>query len=291
MLTNIRISLNAVHSLDAGGLQNVDWFRLAKKLGIGALILFFGFILVRLICNTLERFMLKKQVRRSVCRLAISVLKALLYFTIIIAFADQIGLQTTSLIALLGSVGLAIGLALQGSLGDLASGILLVVLHPFQSGDFVFLGDNRAELLEVVEIRLFHSIFRNRRGYRVIVPNSNLTKNFVVNLSVEEEVMVEVPFAVSYDACLDKTREAVLSAMDQLSQISSEGRVVAVSKLGTDGIEFIARGKVAIGDYLSTGSALAIEIKKALDAAEIEIPFPQLDLHLRKNELKLIDEE
>lgn len=195
-------------------LLNVDWVGLAWLFFTTLIILVIGLLFIRLVKRFLHKLLRRAGFRRTVNKLLTTAVKFILYFVLAIILVDHLGFATSSLLALLGSCGLALGLALQGSLSDLAAGILLVVLNPFQTGDYVYIGNNREELLEVVEIRLFQTTFRNNRGFRVIMPNSKLTKDSIVNLSVEDKVLAEAEVQVSYDAADEDVRAVINAAMD-----------------------------------------------------------------------------
>ena len=263
-------------------LKTVNWPKVGMRL-LSTFILFaLGLICIRLLTRGLERMLNRAKIRRGAHRLVTSLLKFLLYFILLILCVDRLGFATSSLIAILGSMGIAIGLALQGSLGDLASGILIVVLNPFQTGDYVYLGEKREELLQVVELRLFQTHFRNMRGFRVIVPNSQLTKNAIVNISVEHTVMAEAKFVVGFDSNFETVKKVVDAAMDRVPEISTEDRRLILNELGESGIHFTARGRVAAADYFKASNDLLAELKTSLDAAGIVIPYPQMVIHQAK---------
>ncbi len=258
--------------------QRINWTAIAKEVFAALFILVIGVAVIRLIANLVEKLMSARSVRRSVVHFFISALKFLLYFILLIIVISQLGLETTSLVALVGSLGLAIGLALQGSLGDLASGILLIFLHPIQNGDYVFIGDNRIEMLKVIEIRLFHTVFETVQDFRVVIPNSTLTQSELVNLSAHAPVRVQVDFDIAYAEDIDEARRVVLACMDNVKGALDYRRQVAVTEMADSGVKMFARCGVDPPDYLKVLLGLTEEIKKALDRAEIEIPFPQLDV-------------
>lgn len=258
--------------------QRINWVAIAKEIFTALFILIVGAALIRLVSNLVERLMNARRVRRSVVHFFISALKFFLYFILLILVISQLGLETTSLVALVGSLGLAIGLALQGSLGDLASGIMLIFLHPIQNGDYVFIGDNRIEMLKVIEIRLFHTVFETVQDFRVVIPNSTLTQSELVNLSAHAPVRVQVDFDIAYAEDIDEARRVVLACMDNVEGALDYRRQVAVKKLGDNGVLMFARCGTNPPDYLKVLFGLTEAIKKALDEAGIEIPFPQLDV-------------
>lgn len=265
-------------------LLNVDWAGLFWLFFTTLIILFIGLLFIRLAKKFLNKLLLKAGFRRTVNRLLITAVKFILYFVLAIILVDHLGFATSSLLALLGSCGLALGLALQGSLSDLAAGILLVVLNPFQTGDYVYIGDRREELLQVVEIRLFQTTFRNNRGFRVIMPNSKLTKDSIVNLSVEDKVLAEAEVQVSYDAVDEEVRAVINAAMDKVASISKDNRSIFVTELAANGVSYKARGQVAAEDYFKSCFALRTLLKSELAAAGIEIPYPQIVVHQARTE-------
>lgn len=197
---------------------------------------------------------------------------------VIIAALSQVGIQTASFVAVLAAAGLAIGMALQGSLANFAAGVLILVFRPYKQGDFVEAGGVTGS---VKEISIFSTILATGDNKKIIVPNSQMTGGSITNYSAYETRRVDLLIGVSYDADLQQTRavfEQVLSAHPNV--LRDQDTTVAVKELGANSVDFVLRAWVKSGDYWPTYFDLTEQVKIALDKNGIGIPYPQLDLHL-----------
>lgn len=264
--------------------QPINWTLIGKKALYVLLILVVGLFAIRIIRKLVREFLKRTKIRKSVTHYLLTGLSGLMYFILAIFMASALGLETTSLVAIVGSLGLAIGLALQGSLSDLASGILILALQPLRTGDYVYVKDEEGELLIVHEIRLFQTVFKNILDHTVILPNSKIIKGEIVNLSKEDAVKLEVGFDVSYSSDTDEVREIVLKSMEKAKNILQDRpKMVAVSKLADSGVHMIARAYVKDEHFLPTKLFLLEQIKEDLTEAGIEIPFPQMEVRMLEN--------
>ena len=197
---------------------------------------------------------------------------------VVIAALGQLGVQTTSFIAVLGAAGLAIALALQGSLANFASGVLLIIFKPFKVGDFVEAGGSAGS---VKEIGIFSTIIKSADNKRIIIPNAQVTGGTILNHTAEEIRRVDLVAGVGYGDNLDlvrKTLEEVLEGEPMV--LKTPVWAIAVSELGESSVNFVVRPWVKTSDYWNARFALQEAIKKSFDAKGISIPFPQRDLHL-----------
>ncbi len=202
---------------------------------------------------------------------------ALLAF-VIIAALGQLGIQTTSFIAVIGAAGLAIGLALQGSLSNFAAGFLLIVFRPFKVGDFIE-GAGVAGVVEVIQI--FTTQLRTVDNKTVIVPNSKLTEDNIVNWTVKGTRRVDMVFGIGYEDDIDKARSIMTEIVNADERIlKNPAPQIAVSELADSSVNFIVRPWVKASDYWGVYFDLTEKIKKAFDANGVSIPFPQRDVHL-----------
>lgn len=195
-----------------------------------------------------------------------------------IAALSQVGIQTASFVAVLAAGGLAIGMALQGSLANFAAGVLILIFRPYKQGDFVEAGGVTGA---VKEISIFSTILATGDNKKIIVPNSQMTGGSITNYSAYETRRVDLLIGVSYDADLQKTRavfEQVLSAHPNV--LRDQDTTIAVNALGANSVDFVLRAWVKSGDYWPTYFDLTEQVKIALDKNGIGIPYPQLDLHL-----------
>ena len=204
---------------------------------------------------------------------------ALLTFVVMAAIA-KLGIQTTSFIAVLGAAGFAIGLAQQGSLGNFAAGVMLIIFRPFKAGDFV----EAAGISGVVEeIKIFTTTLKTGDNKTIIVPNASITSSTIVNYSAKDTRRVDLTVGVGYGDDIDKVREVlsgIISADDRI--MSEPAPMIAVAELADSSVNFAVRSWVKSSDYWPVFFHLNETIKKRFDEEGISIPFPQQDVHLHK---------
>lgn len=284
---NIEKTLEEVEEFTQNkGWLYIDWESVGRTLLEVAITAIIGIVLIKIIRILVNRFFRRKGMRKTLSYFVDSFLKFGLGFLLIIILSRELGFQTTSLIALLGSIGIAIGLALQGSLSDLASGLLILILRPIRYNDYIYLGE-RTELLRVTDIRLFNTGFKTSRGFTVIIPNRTIVQERITNLSKTELVKIEVLFDVSYNANLKEVRKVVTKVLKNEPNLDKEaGYQVLVSTLGDSGVTMLARGSVTPENYLTATFSLRENIKTALDEAGIEIPFPQVEVRMYEEDKK-----
>ena len=205
-----------------------------------------------------------------------------LFFIVIVAAISHLGFNTTSLVAIVGAAGLAIGLALQGSLSNFASGVLLIVFKPFKSGDFIEVA-GVAGMVE--QILIFSTQLRTGDNKTVIIPNGAITSGTITNYSTKATRRIDLIIGVSYQADLAKTKALLLAIASADERVLKDQTVtVGVSALADSSVNFVVRPWVNSEDYWPTYYDLLEKIKTELDAAGIEIPFPQLSIHMNKEE-------
>lgn len=202
---------------------------------------------------------------------------ALLAF-IIIAALSQLGIQTTSFIAILGAAGLAVGLALQGSLSNFAAGFLMIVFRPIRVGDYIE-GAGTAGTVE--EIQLFTTTLVTPDHKTVIIPNASLTGDNIVNWTLKGTRRVDMVFGIGYDDDIDKAKQIMRDVVDQDARILKDPATqIAMVELADSSVNFVVRPWVNASDYWGVYMDTTEKIKKAFDAAGINIPYPQRDVHL-----------
>ncbi len=203
---------------------------------------------------------------------------ALLLF-VIIAVLGMIGIETASFAVVLGAAGLAIGLALQGSLSNFASGVLMMIFKPFKVGDFIEAG---GALGSVKEIQIFNTILNSPDNVRVIIPNAQVTGGNIKNYTVNGTRRVDLVIGVSYDDDLKKTKEVIEKVLAADERILKEPQwTVAVSELADSSVNFVVRPWVNVTDYWAVYFDTTTKIKIALDKNGITIPYPQSDVHIK----------
>jgi small conductance mechanosensitive channel len=202
---------------------------------------------------------------------------ALLTFVILAAIA-QMGVETTSFVAALGAAGFAVGLALQGSLGNFAAGILLLTFRPFRVGHFIE-GAGTAGTVE--EVHIFNTRLRTPDNKSIVIPNSQLTGSTITNFTAKTERRVDLTFGVSYSDDIDKVKAVIREVMAEDERILAEpAPVVGLMSLGESSVDFVVRPWVKSENYWPVLFDLNERMKKRFDAEGISIPFPQRDVHI-----------
>ena len=197
---------------------------------------------------------------------------------VILAAVGQLGVQTTSFIAVLGAAGFAVGLALQGSLSNFAAGVMLVLFRPFKVGDFV----EAAGTAGVVEsIQLFTTQMKTGDNKTIIIPNSQITSGIITNYSAKDTRRVDLVFGVGYDSDLETVKRAIHEVVAADSRILDDPAVtVGIVELADNSVNFVVRPWVKSGDYWDVYFGLNEAMKNRFDAEGISIPFPQRDVHI-----------
>ena len=234
-------------------------------------------ILIKVISTALERSNTEDTVRIFVTNL----LNTLLMIVVFIAAINQLGIQTTSIIAVLGAAGLAIGLALQGSLSNFAAGILIVIYRPYKVGDYIQ-ADNH--LGTVDDIQIFSTVLKTPDNKLVIVPNGSIMNGSIVNFSNQDKRRVDILASCSYEDDIDKVKSVLADILSKDDRILNEPKPrIAVSELADSSVNFIVRPWVKNSDYIDVYYSLLEEIKKRFDQEGIAIPYPQTDVHIHNH--------
>jgi small conductance mechanosensitive channel len=252
------------------------------KLIVALAIFIIGKFISRLISTGVGKLLSHKSVDPTVISFAKSIVYGLAMTFTIIAAISHLGFNTTSLVAVIGAAGLAIGLALQGSLSNFASGVLLISFRPFKAGDFVEAGGIAGVVEEVL---IFSTKLKTGDNKTVIIPNNAITGGTITNYSTKPTRRIDLVIGVSYDADLAKTKEVLAKVVADNEQVLKEPAVtIGVSELADSSVNLVVRPWVKSGDYWPTHFKLLEDIKVALDDAGIEIPYPQLSVHVNQEE-------
>ena len=244
------------------------------------LILFIGIIIVKAIANSVAKILNKKKMDKAVVDFVHALVRYLLFVIVLIAALGRLGVQTASVVAVIGAAGLAVGLALQGSLSNFAAGVLIVAFRPFKSGDYVEIGGVAGS---VESIQIFQTILTTPDNKMVVVPNGSVINGAIVNYSRHDTRRIDHVIGVSYGADLQKTKQVILSVLEADQRILKEpGIQIGVSALADSSVNFVVRPWCKTSDYWNVYFDSLQGIKEALDKEGIEIPFPQMDVHLNK---------
>ena len=240
-----------------------------------------GRLAIRIISGIIEKVLRKSKMDNMLVNFVLSIISALMLLFVLVASLDQLGVDTSSLIAIVGAAGLAIGLSLQDSLKNFAAGVLLVVFRPFREGDFV----EAAGVSGVVErITIFNTFMRTGDNREVIVPNGPIYGGVIVNYSKRETRRVDMTFGIGYDANLLQAKQLLQEILAEDERILKEPEpVVAVSELAESSVNFVVRPWVNTADYWAVLWDTNEKVKLRFDEAGISIPFPQMDVHFHKD--------
>lgn len=280
----------------------IEWFGenqeaillFAAKFFVAIGILVAGMVIARILTNTMTKRLDKSKIDNAVVSFMAGIIRTIIIIAALLMALSHVGVQTTSFIAILGAAGLAIGLALQGSLSNFASGVLIMIYRPFKSGDYVEAGGVAGT---VQRIELFTTVLKTPDNKMVVVPNSKITSSEITNYSQEPIRRVDMVIGVSYSADLKKTKEVLMQVITSDERtLQDPAPRVAVTALNDSSVDFIVRPWVNSGDYWPMYWDSMERIKNALDENDIGIPFPQMDVHLHHpkgevSELRIVNPE
>lgn len=246
-----------------------------------ALVLFFiGSRLIKLLRRIVRRSMERAGADVGVMQFIDSILKAFLYFVLVMLIASSFGVDTTSVVALVGSAGLAAGLALQGSLANFAGGVLLLMVRPFKVGDYIVQGDLEGT---VSEIQMIYTYLLTPDNRKVVIPNGKLADNSLINVTAQEKRRLDIDVGISYTADLKKAKETGMKLLEREERVlKEEEHMAVVSELADSAVILKLRFWVKPEDYWNVKWDMTEEVKLAFDAEGIEIPFNQVDVHIRE---------
>ncbi|KJR28042.1 mechanosensitive ion channel protein [Vibrio navarrensis] len=244
------------------------------------IILFIGNMIVKAVANSVAKVLESKQMDKAVVQFIHGLVRYLLFVIVLIAALGRLGVQTASVVAVIGAAGLAIGLALQGSLSNFAAGVLIVAFRPFKSGDYVEVGGVAGS---VEAIQIFQTVLKTPDNKMVVVPNSSVIGGPITNYSRHETRRVDMVIGVSYKSDLKKTKQVLRETLEKDPRILKDPDItIGVHTLADSSVNFVVRPWVKTADYWPVYFDNMQAIKEALDANGIEIPFPQMDVHLNK---------
>lgn len=248
------------------------------KIALAIIIFTIGRMAVGIVVKMVRRVLRARGTDEILISFLTSILRWVLLLFVIIAALSQLGVDTTSLVALLGAAGLAIGLSLQSSLSNFASGVMLIIFRPFTKGDFVEAGGTTGV---IDKINIFTTTMTTPDNKEVIVPNGSVIDNNITNYSARDTRRVDMVFGISYDDDIRKAKkllEEIVAADDRV--LPTPAPVVALSALAESSVNFIVRPWVKTPDYWAVLWATNEAVKLKFDEAGISIPYPQMDVHM-----------
>lgn len=241
-----------------------------------------GSRLIKVVRKIVRRSMERTGADMGVIQFMDSLIKLLLYFLLIMFLADGIGVDTTSVMALVGSAGLTIGLAFQGSLSNFAGGVLILLIKPFKVGDYIIYTSGNLEG-KVTKIEMFYTTLFTIDNKKVVIPNGTLSNSSLINVTAEDKRRIDITVGVSYTANLKLAKEVCLNLLAaQPAVLQDQNNMVVVDDLADSSVNLKICCWVSAEDYWSTRWELIEKIKLAFDENGIEIPFNQLDVNLKQ---------
>lgn len=241
-------------------------------------ILIIGLVIARIVSRTINKLMISRSIDSTVADFLSALVRyGIIAFTLI-AVLSRIGVQTASVIAVMGATGLALGLALQGALGNFAAGILLVIFRPFRTGEWVDLGGVSGS---VTQVQIFSTTLRTSDGKIIVVPNGKIIAGNIINSSREPDRRTEIIVGVAYDADIDVVKKLLgdIVAADKRIQ-HDKGVTIRLNEMAASSLNFVVWVWTTNGNAQAVYWDLLESFKRVLDEHRIGIPYPQMDVHL-----------
>ncbi len=237
-----------------------------------------GGMVVRALTKGFSKMLDKRDTDASLKPFLKSLVGTLLKVMLVIAVLGMLGIEMTSFIAVLGAAGLAVGMALSGTLQNFAGGVMILIFKPFQVGDFI---DAQGYTGTVSEIQIFNTILKTLDNRTIIIPNGGLSTSAMVNFSTEEKRRVDWTFGIGYGDDVDKAKAVIKELADADSRILKDPEVfIAVSELADSSVNFAVRAWVNAADYWDVFFTMNEKIYKTFDQKGLNIPYPQMDVHV-----------
>ncbi len=254
----------------------------APKLLLGLLVFYLGFKLIDKSMAILEKMMRANKFDEDLRPFIITLLGLLLKLIVSISAIDILGIETTSFVAMLAAAGFAVGLALQGSLSNFASGILILFFKPFRTGDMISIGDY---IGKVKEIQIFNTVLITIHQRLIVIPNSTLTSEIIENITGAGVIRVDLSFGIGYQDDIDKAKEViwtVIKGCPFLVHNNEKEHQILVEKLNDSSVDLAVWVWANGADYWDAFYFMQEYVKKAFDLEGISIPFPQMDVHVHR---------
>lgn len=266
-------------SLDTAISKLIDLsISLGSKLLIAIIVFFIGRWLVRRCCRLVVRIMEKKQVEASLFSFIRSLVNITLNFLFVIILISILGIETSSFIALFASAGVAVGMALSGTLQNFAGGVMILLFKPFKVGDFI---EAQGQSGTVKEIQIFNTIMATADNKIIIIPNGGLSTGIMKNYSKEENRRVDWEFGIGYGDSYDKAKMVITKLIESDSRILKDpAYFIALTSLGESSVNIVVRAWVKAPDYWGVFFDMNEKVYKTFAEENLSIPFPQMDVHL-----------
>jgi len=246
---------------------------------VAALLIFFvGRWIAKLVTNMIRKALAKTEMEDTLERFLCNIIYTAFLAVVVIAAIGQLGVETTSLLAIFGAAGLAVGLALQGSLSNFAAGVLIVAFRPYKVGDFIEAG---GEAGTVLEVQIFTTVLTSPDNKKIIVPNAQVMSGTITNYSTLGTRRVDLVVGIGYDDDIDKAYKVIQQILDADDRILKDpAYTIALNELADSSVNFIVRPWVNSSDYWGVYNGVTEQVKRKFDEAGISIPYPQQDVHM-----------
>ena len=253
----------------------------APKVILAIVVLIIGFWIIKRIVKPTGRVMEQKSMDASLQKFLSSLISIVLKVMLLISVASIIGIATTSFVAVLGAAGLAVGLALQGSLANFAGGVLILMFKPYKVGDVI---DAQGHIGRVDSIQIFNTVLKTPDNKTIIIPNGPLSNGSITNVSTEPQRRVDMTFGIGYSDDILKTKDVLKNIIDNDTRILKDpAPAILVSELADSSVNFAVRVWCNSADYWGIYFDMHENVKLTFDKEKISIPFPQWDVHMFQN--------
>ncbi len=245
---------------------------------VAILILFVGLMIAKWISRGVNKMLTSRELDLTVSNFIAAMVRYTIVAFTLIAVLGKVGIQTTSIIAVLGAAGLAVGLALQGSLSNFAAGVLIVIFRPLKTGEYIQIGSVEGT---VTLVEIFSTTLSTADGKTIVIPNGNIIKDNIINISREPHRRTDIIVGVAYDSDIDRVKKILGDIVAEESRIlHDKGVVIQLNEMGASSLNYIVRFWTVNADAFVVRWDLLEKFKRALDQNKIGIPFPQMDIYL-----------
>ena len=254
----------------------------APKFLLAIIVLFIGLRIIKFITGLVRKNLKKKEVDPTLAPFAVNLLDWTLKIMLVISVAAMLGVETTSFIAVLGAMGLAVGLALQGTLGNFSGGVLIMVFKPYRVDDLI---EAQGQIGVVKEIQIFNTILTSPQNKMIIIPNGAIMNGEIINFTILGKIRVDLTVGISYDSDIEKAKKILqLEMTNHPLVLGDPAPFVGVSELADSSVNLAVRPYCDPKDYWTVYFEVLEQCKLALDKNDVTIPFPQVDVHMKGNE-------
>jgi small conductance mechanosensitive channel len=284
--TTISATANALKNISAASLDEFlqkfiqGAVELAISIIIAAIVFYIGKLVIYRIHKVVEKILLKKQAEKSLTTFILSLTKIVMMFVLIIIVIGILGIETSSFLALFASAGVAVGMALSGTLQNFAGGVLILLLKPYKVGDFI---EAQGFSGTVKEIQIFHTVINTADNKQILIPNGGLSTGSINNASREGQRRVDWTVSISYGDDVDKAKEVLLSFLNEDSrvlQIEGKAPVALLNVLNSSSVDLVVRAWVESGDYWGVYHSFNERVYKELPQHGLSFPYPHMDVHI-----------